>query len=47
MARDTSRDTYRMCRRFTLQNTGRKRWRRWESNPRPEMFQNCIYVRSL
>ena len=23
------------------------RWRRWESNPRPETVQNDIYVRSL
>jgi hypothetical protein len=27
--------------------SGGYRWRRWESNPRPEMVQNDIYVRSL
>ena len=32
---------------FTPRMTGRQWWRRWESNPRPEMVQNDIYVRSL
>ena len=26
---------------------GEERWRRWESNPRPETLQNDLYVCSL